>query len=67
MVDEFLIVQQIANQLQAHIMSVYKLIREGKLKAIRVPGGGLRVEAKELEKLLGQTKRESRTSPEEKN
>lgn len=67
MVDEFLTVQQIANQLQAHIMSVYKLIREGKLKAIRVPGVGLRVEAKELEKLLGQTKRESRASPEEKN
>ena len=65
--DELLNVQQIANQLQAHIMSVYKLIREGKLKAIRVPGVGLRVEAKELEKLLGQTKRGSRASPEEKN
>ena len=62
--DQLLNVQQVADRLQVHIMSVYKLIREGKLKAIHVPGVGLRVKTEELEKLLGQTKRGSHESPE---
>lgn len=60
--DELLTVKQVSNKLQAHIMSIYRLIRKGKLKAMHVPGVGLRIEVKELEKLLGQTARGSRVS-----
>jgi excisionase family DNA binding protein len=65
--DELLSVKQVADRLQAHIMTIYKLVRVGTLKATRVPGVGLRIEAKELEKLLGQNTRRSRTKRRREN
>lgn len=62
MVSEFLTVQQVADKLQAHIMSVYKLIQSGRLKAMRIPGVGLRIETRELEKFLDQNIRKPRAS-----
>ena len=62
MVSEFLTVQQVADKLQAHIMSVYKLIQSGRLKAMRMPGVGLRIETRELEKFLDQNTRKPRAS-----
>ena len=61
--DELLTVKQVSNKLQAHIMSIYRLIRKGKLKAMHVPGVGLRIEVKELEKLLGQNTGRTRAKP----
>ncbi len=57
--DELLSVKQVADRLQAHIMTIYKLVRVGTLKATRVLGVGLRIEAKELEKLFSQNTRGS--------
>lgn len=60
--SELLTVKQVADKLQAHIMSIYKLIHSDRLKAMRVPGVGLRIEAKELEKLLDQNTGRTRGS-----
>lgn len=59
--DECLNVEQVAKKLNIHIMTVYKLISSGRLQAIRMPGIGLRIEAKELKKLLSQNTRRTRT------
>ena len=56
---ELLKVRQIAEKPQLHPATVYGLIRSGSVEAIRLPGGSLRIEAKELEKLLGQSIRRS--------
>ena len=50
--DELMTVKQLAARLQLHTNTVYELIRSGKVKAISLPGGSLRIEAKELKKLL---------------
>ena len=57
---EILTAKEVAGRLKVHLMTVYRWVSSGRLKASRLPGGGLRIEAKELEKLLGQnTKRPS--------
>lgn len=59
--DELFSVEQVANKLKIHLMTVYKLISSGQLSVVRVPGVGLRVEGKELEEfLLGQNTRRAR-------
>lgn len=59
MPGELLTANQAAERLQIHLMTVYRWIKEGRLQAKRLPGGGLRIEAVELEKLLVDDDRES--------
>ena len=65
--DEVFTVQEVADRLKVHVMSVYKLIGEGTLRATHVPGVGVRVEAKELEKLLDQNVKKVPTKPRRKS
>lgn len=44
--------REAAERLRVHLMTIYKWISRGQLKATRLPGGGLRIEAKELDKML---------------
>ncbi len=56
--EEILTANEVADRLKVHLMTVYRWISSGRIPVRRLPGGGVRVEAKELEKLLGQnTKR----------
>ena len=59
---EILTPNEVANRLKVHLMTVYRWISSGRLEASRLLGGGLRIDAKEIEKLLGQTARGSRVS-----
>ena len=59
---EILTANEVANRLKVHLMTVYRWISTGRLEASRLPGGGLRIDAKELDKLLGQNTRKSRVS-----
>ena len=58
---EILTAGEVAVRLKVHLMTVYRWVSSGVLKASRLPGGGLRIEAKELEKLLSQNIRRTRT------
>ena len=51
---ELLTVKELARILRLHPATVYGLISSGSVLASRLPGDGLRIEAKELEKLLSQ-------------
>lgn len=44
--------RQAAERLGLHPITIYRLIWAGRLPAKRLPGGGLRIEAEELERLL---------------
>lgn len=57
MATELLTPNQAADRLQVHLMTIYKWISSGRLEAKRLPGGGLRIEVTELEKLLTENKR----------
>ena len=57
---EILTANEVAGRLKVHLMTVYRWVSMGQLKANRLPGGGLRIEATELEKLLSQNTRRSR-------
>jgi len=57
MVNEYLTAEEAAGRLKVHLMTIYKWIKSGRIQARRLPGGGLRIDAQELEKLLGQNKR----------
>ncbi|TET41275.1 MAG: helix-turn-helix domain-containing protein [Dehalococcoidia bacterium] len=65
---EILTAKEVANRLKVHLMTVYRWVSSGRLEVSRLPGGGLRIDARELEKLLGKnlrkthTKRRRRTS-----
>lgn len=59
---ELLTVKQLAERLQLHPATVYGLIQSGSVEAIRLPGGSLRIEVRELEKLLHQNIRRTRAS-----
>lgn len=59
---EILTPNEVANRLKVHLMTVYRWISSGRLEASRLPGGGLRIDAKEIEKLLDQTAIGSRMS-----
>ena len=59
---EILTANEVANRLKVYLMTVYRWISSGRLEASRLPGGGLRIDAKEVEKLLDQTARGSRVS-----
>lgn len=50
---ELLNVTDVAKKLSCHIMTVYKLIYSGRLKAVKIQSLGWRIEMKELEKLIG--------------
>ena len=63
MSSELFTVRQIADKLQIHVISTYRLIRSGTLKAMRIPGVGLRIEGKELERLLSQNTKGTTTKP----
>ena len=54
--EELLTTKQVAERLQVHLITVYRWIAQGLLPAQRLPGGWLRIEAKELDKLLGENK-----------
>lgn len=49
---EILTANEVAGRLKVHLMTVYRWVSMGQLKANRLPGGGLRIEGTELEKLL---------------
>jgi len=51
---ELLTVKELARILRLHPATVYGLISSGSVLTSRLPGNGLRIEAKELEKLLSQ-------------
>ena len=55
--DDLFSVEEVANKVKIHLMTVYKLISSGRIRAMRVPGVGLRIEANELERFLYQNKR----------
>lgn len=54
---EILTAKEVADRLKVHLMTVYRWISSVRLEVSRLPGGGLRIEAKELEKLLSQRRR----------
>jgi excisionase family DNA binding protein len=54
--DELITVKQAADRLQVHLLTVYRWISSGVLPAQRLPGGWLRIEANELERLLSKNK-----------
>ena len=56
MPGELLTASQAADRLQLHLMTIYKWIAAGYLEARQLPNGRLRIEAKELDKLLAKTK-----------
>ena len=60
---KLLTVKELARILRLHPATVYGLISSGSVRASRLPGGGLRIEAKELEKLLGQNTARTRAKP----
>jgi len=60
---ELLTVKDLAQILRLHPATVYGLISSGSVQASRLPGGSLRIDAKELEKLLGQNTRRARAKP----
>lgn len=63
MIDGLLTVTQAADRLKEHLRTVYRWVSQGCLQAKRLPGGGLRIEAKGLEKLLGQNTTRTRAKP----
>jgi excisionase family DNA binding protein len=65
--EEILTPNEVANRLKVHLMTVYRWISSGRLEASRLPGGGLRIDAKEIEKLLERTARGSRTKTRRKD
>ena len=67
MSGELLTVGQVSDKLQVHIMSVYRLIRSGRLKAMHVPGVGVRIEPKALEELLSQDVKGTTTTKPRRN
>ena len=56
MPGELLTAKTIADRLQVHLMTVYRWIAAGYLEARQLPSGRLRIEAKELDRLLAKTK-----------
>lgn len=58
---EILTAKEVADRLKVHLMTVYRWVSSGRLEVSRLPGGGLRIDAKELEKLLGQNVRRTGT------
>ena len=60
---EILTAKEVADRLKVHLMTVYRWVSSGRLEVSRLPGGGLRIDAKELEKLLSQYGRKTRAKP----
>ena len=60
---ELLKVKDLARILQLHPATVYGLISRGSVKALRLPGGNLRVDSGELDRLLGRNTRGARAKP----
>lgn len=55
--DNVLTVPEIAKHLRVHRDTVVALIRGGRLKAIRLPGRGYRIERKDFDDYLKEAKR----------
>lgn len=53
---ELLTPNEAAQILKVDRLTIYRWIKSGRLEARRLPDGGLRIEAEELEKLLTKTK-----------
>ena len=60
---EILTAKEVADRLKVHLMTVYRWVSSGRLQASRLPGGGLRIDAKELEKLLGKNLKKTHAKP----
>ena len=58
--EEILTASEVADRLKVHLMTVYRWISSGRIPVRRLPGGGLRIDAKDVETLLGQDTRRSR-------
>lgn len=54
--EELLTTKQVADLLQVHLITVYRWISQGLLPAQCLPDGWLRIEAKDLKKLLSEDK-----------
>ena len=52
---EFYIAQELADKLRVNIMTVYRYIKAGKIKAYKI-GKEFRIEKKEFDKFLDKTK-----------
>jgi excisionase family DNA binding protein len=57
--DEVLKPNEVADRLKIHLMTVYRWISSGRLQARRLPGGGLRIDGEEVEKLLSPCRRKT--------
>ncbi len=60
---EILTPKQVADRLQVHVITVYRWISQGLLPAQRLPGGGLRIEASELGKLISENTGRANAKP----
>ena len=52
---EFYMAQELANKLQVNVMTIYRYIKAGKLKAYKI-GKEYRIEKREFEKFLNRVK-----------
>jgi len=59
--SELLTASETAAKLKVHLVTIYKWIASGRLQAKRLPGGGLRIETKELDKLLTKKEEEAKS------
>lgn len=52
--DELLTLEQVAQKLQIHTGTIYRYVREKKLRAIRLSGRDLRIRRSELRRFLNE-------------
>jgi len=61
--EEILTANEVANRLKVHLMTVYRWIASGRIPVRRLPGGGVRIDAKALDKLLSEDTKGTTTKP----
>ena len=52
--DELLTAEQVATKLHLHIATVWRYVREGKLRAVRLSYKGIRIWQSELDRFLNE-------------
>ena len=52
--DELLTAEQVATKLHLHIATVWRYVREGKLRAVRLSYKGIRIRQSELDRFLNE-------------
>ena len=52
--DELLTAEQVAARLHLHIATVWRYVREGKLRAVRLSYKGIRIRQSELDRFLNE-------------